>query len=463
MFTIKEIIEVTAGRLISGDPDSRINKVSTDSRRLALGNIFIAIKGDKFDGHNFLSQAEERGAAAALISEDYCGMPGPAGLPHNITLIAVRDTLRALGALAAYHRRKFRLTVIAVTGSNGKTTTKEMIYRVISSRFNTLKSHGSFNNHIGVPLTLLEINQDHEAVVLEIGMNHKGEIAALTEIAAPDIGVITGVGPAHLEFFDGIDGIVAAKCELFETMEKGKTAVVNADFPELYERVKRYPLELITFGRSEHCRYRATGVRVKEKDTLFRLNDSYDFRLNIIGEHNVYNALAAIIVGERLGIPRDWIREGLENFSPADMRMQVLEINGIKMIADCYNANPQSVSAAIDTLCALNCTKRRGFILGDMLELGDESEHLHAEAGRKIAEAGIDFLITVGERAFYAAESARDNGMRSDVVFSVRDNGEALKIFRRQFRAGDTVLLKGSRAMKLEELIEKIRDKDGAA
>ena len=463
MFTIKEIVETVNGRLVCGNENRRINKVCTDTRKIKPDNLFLAIKGEKFDGHCFLGRAIEKGAAAAVVSEAWISSSGYLPEKPSVALIAAGDCVRALADLAAHHRRKFKIPVIAVTGSNGKTTAKQMIFQVLSSRFNTLKSAGSFNNHIGVPLSLLEMTSRHEAAVFELGMNHKGEISSLARIAAPDIGVITSIGPAHLEFFRGIEEIIKAKCELFECMADGKTAVINADSPGLYEEVKKHISRIVTYGMGPGCSWRAAIVEADDKHTVFRLNEGQEFKLNVIGRHNVYNALAAIAVGSLFGISPEEIKESLKSFAPAELRMQVVEVDGIKLIADCYNANPQSVCSAVDTLAALNGGGNKGIVLADMLELGDKSAFLHAEIGRKVAESGINFLVAVGEKASYTADAARESGLEGRNIFRARDNKEAADICFGLFKRNDIVLLKGSRGMKLEQIIEyfKRKVKDG--
>ncbi len=457
MFTIDEILKATKGRMFRGSPLLSFDGISTDSRKIRNGELFIAIKGEKFDGHDFIEKAKENSAQALLLTEHW--VQDNTGLLEKINLpvIIVEDTLSALGSIAKFHRQRFKIPVIAVTGSNGKTTTKEMIASVLGSRFKVLKSKGSFNNYIGVPLSLLQLDSSHEVAVLEMGMNHKGEIRSLCAIARPDIAVITNVAPAHVEFFESIEAVAKAKCEILERLENDSAAVVNADCSVLYTMAKNYVVNLISFGFRPNSFYRASNVLCDGQGVAFTLNEKFTFRLNLLGEHNVHNALAAIAVAGFFKIEPEDVREALKEVSIPGLRMRQFDNNGIKIIADCYNANPDSTKAALKTLTQINKGNRKIFVLADMLELGRSSRKFHEDVGESVAMNPIDKLITVGPNAAFAASSALACGMQKSDVYKCSENQEALRVLKNLLIQGDVVMFKGSRGMCLEEIINQLR------
>ncbi len=459
MFTIAEIIQFTEGTLISGEMDTQLAGISIDSRTIRPGDLFVAIKGEKFDGHNFIRQALDNQAAGLLLSKIWFAVHRQEFLDAKALVIVVDDPVAALGKIAHFYRKKFDLPVIAVTGSNGKTTTKEMIAALLAPKYNVLKSNASFNNHIGVPLSLLKLKQDDQVAVLELGMNHKGEIRNLSRIACPNIVVITNAAEAHLEFFNGLSEIVQAKCELLENLKLEDVAVVNADLEDLYMEAKKFSVKLISFGENEICQYRVSDIIAQNKGVEFILNKRHKFKLNMLGNYNVYNALAAIAVADYLGVDMPTIIKQLAGFQLSALRMEQILLNGIKIIADCYNANPHSAQVAIETLSEIKDVKRRILVFGDMRELGKFSTGAHRQIGALVALKQLDILITVGKEAANSAESAVAAGMGEDNVFICLDTKDATKILERILQPEDAVLLKGSRVMQLEEILEDIKNR----
>lgn len=459
MFTIEQILQIVSGTLVSGSSCVSIKAISTDSRTIDTAQLFIAIKGTKFNGHDYVFAALEKNAAGCIVGYDWLKVYNQKIANQEKPIIAVEDTCVALGKIAQFYREKFSIPVIAVTGSNGKTTTKEMIASLLSLRYSVLKSEGSFNNHIGVPLSLLRLNPSDELAVIEIGMNHKGEIRSLASIARPNIAVITNIGPAHLEFFSGISDIVKAKCELLENLSVGDLAVINADCDQLYTQAKKYSAKVITFGIKNNCDFKASNVVSQRGGIDFMLNNKYTFKLPLLGEHNVYNLLAAIAVADYLHVQMEQIRQQISNFKPIGLRMQPISINGVEVIADCYNANPDSMAAAIGVLSRLKHKKRRIAVIGDMFELGSGSKHFHSELGVLIAHSHIEKLITIGTNAAYAAYSAAQSGMSKDDVFSCKTNEDACCLLKKILQPEDVLLFKGSRCMHLEEVIDGLKNK----
>lgn len=444
-----------------GSPDLCFSAISTDSRTVKKAELFIAIKGAKFDGHDFLDKARENQAQALLLNENWVQANGDFLRQLELPVIAVENTVLALGNIAGFHRRRFNIPVIAVTGSNGKTSTKEMIAAVLGVRFKVLKSKGSFNNDIGVPLSLLELDSSHEIAVLEMGMNHKGEIRSLCSIARPDLAVITNAAIAHMEFFDGLDDVAKAKCEMLERLENNSAAFINADCSVLYSTAKEYRVNIISFGLKPNSLYRASNVLSDGQGIAFTLNEKFTFRLNLLGEHNVHNALAAIAVAGFFKIEPEVIRAVLKEVSIPGLRMRQIENNGIRIIADCYNANPHSTKAAVKTLSQINTGKRKIFVLADMLELGRASRKFHEDMGEYVAMNSIDKLITVGPNAAFAASSAIVCGMQKSDVYTCANNKEALIMLQDMLKTDDMVLFKGSRGMRLEEIIDQLtKDND---
>src|SRR5581483_7140961 len=416
-------------------------------------------RGEKFDGHDFVEQAFEKGAVAAIVSKERIGsiQSGRAATldsPQKPVLIPVVDTLLALQALAQAVRRLWGKPVIAVTGSAGKTTTKEAIAHVLSTKFRVHKSEGNFNNHFGLPLMLLKLEPEHDCAVVELGMSHSGEITALAKIAQPKIGVVTNVGPVHLEFFKDISEIARAKYELVESLPPSGTAVLNADDPYVSQFGRDFKGKIITYGvaptanvRAEHIQSR--GQQGSEFDVV-AAGRRANAMLPLVGSHNVYNGLAAIAVALEQGISLSQAVEGMAKLQPADKRGQVVRIGNITVINDCYNSNPKALDAMVDALANMPA-KRRIVVAGEMLELGPLGEQMHRDSGRHMAERKIDFVIGVRGLAEHIVDAARDAGTHGKFVQGPEEAGEWLA---REARDGDVVLLKASRGVKLEKALE---------
>ena len=422
---------------------------SIDSRTIQPGELFFAVKGERVDGHDFVSQALEKGAVAAVIRKDRS--PRYADKTH---LMSVDDTLAALQTLASAVRRLWGKTLIGITGSVGKTTTKEAVAHVLSTRFRVLKSEGNFNNHFGLPLMLLKIEPEHDIAVIEMGMSHAGEIAALAKIAQPEIGVVTNVAPVHLEYFDSVAGIARAKYELIDALPAGGTAVLNADDEYVSQFGRDFRGKVILYGMRASADVRAENIRPlgSEGSAFDLIVDGCREKaiLHLIGTHNIYNALAAVAVGLERGLSPSEGVAALASLRPSDKRGQVVKLGNITVINDCYNCNPKALEAMVDALAAMPA-KRRIVVAGEMLELGPAGDDLHRQAGEHIAKSKIDLLLGVRGQAQQTVEAARRAGMRAEFVATPEEAGEWLA---RESRDGDVVLLKASRGVKLERALE---------
>ncbi|MGA1874623.1 MAG: UDP-N-acetylmuramoyl-tripeptide--D-alanyl-D-alanine ligase [bacterium] len=451
--SISDILAATQGELVSGRKDSPFHGISIDSRTIHPGQLFWTLKGDRFDSHQFTAEVMSRGAIGAVVGRDFSISPP---WPQGRILIRVADRLQALQETAGYVRRKIRVPLIAVTGSNGKTSTKEMIASILSGQGRVLKTEGNRNNLIGLPLTLCRLSSDIHSVVLELGMNKYGEIRRLAEICQPDIGVVTNIGPAHLEFFGSLDEISRAKGELFEVMGPDKVAVINADNP--YGRnMAHLPDRVITFGLNDQADVRASDIHCTDhlSFTLHLEDESMDIRLPCLGQHNVYNALAAAASARAMNIPLALIQSGLESVRLPPMRMARMEFRqGIMVINDAYNANPASMQLAIETLVQGKSEGRAFLVLGDMLELGEQAEKFHREIGRMIAGCPIEFLFTCGRLAHWIGEEALSGGMKENQVFLDLSHERIAKHLKDLLTKGDSVLVKGSRGAGMERVIE---------
>lgn len=450
--TLREICLAVNGTA-RADENITVTGVSTDTRTISPGTLFVAIRGDRFDGHAFARDALSKGAVLVLAQEN-------ASLDDDIPAVFVPDTVEALGKLAAYHRSRFDIPVVAVTGSVGKTSTKEMIASVLSVRFKVHKTKGNQNNEIGLPLSVLELDQHHEAAVFELGMRGFGEIAYLSRIIKPDFAVITNIGLSHIERLGSRQNILKAKLEILEGLSEKGTIVLNGDdellsglsgllskpavFYGIREESELYAYDLVSHGES--------GVEFKIKIN----SKEMQFFVPAPGMHNVENALASLAVAVRLGMQEEEIRSGLLQFAGERMRMAVIERNGIKVINDTYNAAPDSISAALYVLADIGKNKRKWAILGDMLELGEWTERSHKEIGRQVAESNIDFLVAVGDYAKWYAEGAKLSGMPLESTLWMESAGQAYDYIRERMETGDVMLFKGSRKMGLDALVERL-------
>jgi UDP-N-acetylmuramoyl-tripeptide--D-alanyl-D-alanine ligase len=439
----------------SGDFDHKavVEGYSIDSRTVEADELFFAVKGERLDGHDFVAQALQRGALAAVVRKDQLSR-----YPVKTGLVAVDDTLIALQTLATAVRRLWGKPVIGVTGSVGKTTTKEAIAHLLSSRYRVLKSEGNFNNHFGLPLMLLKLQPEHQVAVIEMGMSHVGEIAALAKIAHPEIGVVTAVAPVHLEFFHSIADIARAKYELVASLPAGGTAILNADDKYVSQFGRDFKGRVVRYGLKMPADVSARNIELRGlQGSVFDLVvDGCRERatLPLVGMHNISNALAAVAAALERGLTPSEAVAALSTLVPADKRGQVLQLGNITVVNDCYNSNPKALDAMVDTL-ALMPGRRRIVIAGEMLELGATSEELHRQSGRHMAEKKIDFLLGVRGLAEHMVEAARRAGLQARFVATPEEAGQWLA---RETRDGDVVLLKASRGVKLEKALEKWKE-----
>ncbi len=428
---------------------------SIDSRSIARGELFFAVKGERLDGHDYVAAALERGAAAAVVRKEQLHR-----YPGEIRLLAVDDTLTALQTLATAVRKVWGKPLVGVTGSAGKTTTKEAIAHVLGARFRVLKSEGNFNNHFGLPMMLLKLEPEHDIAVIEMGMSHAGEIRALAKIAQPEIGVVTNVAPVHLEFFDSVAGIARAKYELIESLLASGTAVLNADDEYVSRFGRDFKGKVIAYGMRPTADIRAENIQTRGAEgSEFNLvwpGGREHALLPLVGEHNVLNALPAVAVGLDRGLQASEAVAALATLAPPDKRGQVLQVGNITVINDCYNSNPKALDAMVDALSSMKAG-RRIVVAGEMLELGPSAEEFHRSAGRHLADKKIDVLIGVRGLAQAMVESARQAGVAAEFVASPEEAGEWLA---RETRDGDVVLLKASRGVKLEKALETWKAKE---
>jgi len=450
-----EIVNAAQGILMNFEGDLEISGVSIDSRRINPGDMFIALKGESFDGHDFIGKAVEKGAALVVTQR----LPEGCRVPY----ILVEDTLKALQDIARYYRSKFPIPFVAITGSAGKTTTKDMIASVLSRKFKVIKTEGNLNNAIGLPLTLLKLQYSHQIAVLEMGMSSLGEISLLSDIVRQDIGVISNVGLTHIEKLGSRENILKAKLELFSYFDSENTAVINGDNGMLGGfRSEKY--RVIKYGLKESNDISAYAIDEKGEAGISFSVDlegvKSDFTVMLPGIHNVYNALSAIAVARLFGMEPKDIREGLISFKPSAMRMEIINLDGrVKLINDVYNANPESMKAAIDVLNTMKSGGRGICILGDMLELGDLSHEEHYKTGAYAASSGAEAIIAVGEFSDDIKRGAMASGMNSSSVHAFSGTKEAAVSLDELVRPGDTVLIKGSRGMKMEYIVDYLRER----
>jgi UDP-N-acetylmuramoyl-tripeptide--D-alanyl-D-alanine ligase len=422
---------------------------SIDSRTLAPEELFFAVRGERLDGHDFVEEALRRGAVGAVVCSDQL-----ARYAVRTRLMAVDDTLRALQALGTAVRRMWGRTVVAVTGSTGKTTTKEAIAHLLATKYRVLKSEGNLNNHFGLPLQLLRLEPEHEIAVIELGMNHAGEIRALGQLSQHDVAVVTNVAPVHLEFFESLAAIARAKYEIIETLHAGGSAVLNADDEYVSQFGRDFHGRVLTFGIERPAEVRAEVIKERGVEgTTFELvagGCREHVHLPLIGLHNVYNALAAVAVGLERGITPSHAAEALGSLVPQDKRGQLLHVGGVTVVNDCYNSNPKALYAMVSSFVKVPA-RRHIVVAGEMLELGAAGEELHRRSGSMMAENRVDVLVGVRGNARHMVEAAQQAGMAAEFVETPEQAGEWLA---REAAAGDAVLLKASRGVKLERALE---------
>lgn len=448
MLKVSEICKAVGGKLY-GNGDTVIKSVCIDSRKCETGQLFIALTGGNFDGNQFAGAAMEGGCSAALVSRDI-------GIKDGSAYIKVDNTGEALISLAAYYRQKFNIKIIGITGSVGKTTTKEMVYNAIASELLTHKTQGNYNNEIGLPLTLLGLRNAHQAAVVEMGMSAFGEISLLSKISKPDIAIITNIGMSHIETLKTMKNILKAKLEILDGMEKGSTLILNGDDNYLKNQ-KPDGFNVLYYGvENNKC---DVNAQIIDDKTITVLGQKIN--MPISGTHNISNAAAAMAASYACGISLSSAARGIESYKPDGVRQTLTTTkNGVCIMSDYYNASPKSVAAALDVLKSAKCGRRIA-VLGDMLELGEYTEAAHREIGEAAAAADVLYLITVGEAAKYIANGALSFGMDKNYIYSFDNNETAADFLSEILEPGDMVLIKGSRGMKMEQIYKKIYDTEG--
>ena len=462
ILTIEEVLRATGGKLLQGKGNAFFQGISTDSRTITEGELFIALKGPCFDGHHYALEALKKKAGGVLVEEDMVGDIRWNGY-RSRAVIAVKDTLTALGAIARDWRRKYGPPVVALTGSNGKTTTKEMIAACLETTFPILKTKGNLNNLIGVPLTLLTLTEKERVVVLEMGMNVPGEIRRLTEIAEPDVGLITNIQKVHLEGMGSLERLKEEKGELFRKMRRDGTILVNQDDPRVVDLARDYPGQKITFGIETPAEVMAKEIQLRGVEgtsfTLILEEEAMEVHLQLLGRHFVPNALSAIAVACLFGVELKQAKEAIEHFQSFPMRMEVVPLKGGKtLINDAYNANPYSMELALETLVEVKRKGRAIAVLGDMLELGNFEKEAHEQLGERVSELSIDFLLALGEDAPLVVESAIRHGFPIEKTRIVESHSEAISLLRQMLENGDWILVKGSRRMAMEKIVEGLTE-----
>lgn len=460
-WTVADIVQATQGRLLYGDPRQRFAGVGTDSRHIPDNYLFVALRGENHDGHAFVGQVADRGVRGLVVQENP-SVPLNHGYlqARGVASVAVADTTAALGALAACQRQKFQIPVVAITGSNGKTTTRQMTALVMARHYTTLSTQGNLNNEIGLPLTLFNLSPEHQAAVLELGMNHAGEISRLAAICRPTIGVITNVAPAHLEFLGSIEGVARAKGELLAHIEARGAVALNGDDPHVAALASQARCKVLFFGARTDADVRAEAIGQGAGGVAFDLvlpGARAKVQLQTAGQFMVSNALAAAAAGHLAGLDASEIKAGLEDFTAVKGRLNVATLaNGVHLIDDTYNANPASMTAAFQTLSALRGDAAGFIVLGDMLELGEHASALHRQVGETAARSGARKLYLFGPHAGDGAEGARTGGLGPEAVYAGSREAIAAELIR-HLQPGDWVLVKGSRGMAMESVVEAIR------
>lgn len=459
ILTLGEIITVTGGRLIAGSAEGFVRGAIIDSREAKGGELFFPLPGEKENGHRYIADALARGAAASLLEKSRLHLFDIDSIPPGKALIVVEDCLRCLQQIAAYYRGKFDLPVVAVTGSNGKTTTKDFIASVLSTRCRVLKTEGNFNNEIGLPLTLLRLQPQHELAVLELGMRALGEIALLSSLCKPCVGVITNIGEAHLELLGSRENISRAKGELLEVMGPDGTAVLNGDDPYLRRMGASFAGKTLYFGYGEASDLRVSHSYPDKEGCSFTAilpgGDTEAFWIPLPGKHNAYNALAAVALGLHFSLNTAEIKEGLAAAVFSAMRMERIQArSGFCIINDAYNASPTSMQYALQALREGAGSALTVAVLGDMFELGAYAEEGHRRTGQWVADTGIDYLVTVGKQAVLIGEGALAAGMSPGRVWHCSEHAEALNVLHSLSLSGTHILIKGSRRMSMERIVD---------
>ena len=448
--SILEIAEFAGAAVSSGHRKTLIDKISTDSRTLKHGELFVALRGENFDAHSFVESVAKAGAAGAIVDSNWTGK-----IPENFALIRTEDTLQAYQKLAANYRKSLPLKVVAITGSNGKTSTKDFTAAVLGRRFHVTKTQGNFNNHVGLPRTMLEATSQDEVAVWEIGMNHPGEVAVLAKLAAPDAAIITNIGTAHIEFMGSREAIAAEKGSLAQAVGPEGTVILNADDPFSKSIAPSTSAKVILAGTTEGT-VRAAEITQSANGTDFTILEGAHrcrAQLPVPGLHMVQNALLGVAAGRIFGLSLEECAAGLAAAPLTKARLQIKEIHGVQFIDDSYNANPDSMKAALRTLVELDTDGKRIAVLGEMRELGDESERGHLEVGETAAALRVDYLIAIGTVAAAIARAAERAGLEK--TRAVTSASEAAGILAEIAEPGDLVLIKGSRVARTERVMEE--------
>lgn len=451
---ISEMIPVTND--LPTYADVVIEGVCIDSRKIEKGQLFIPFKGEHSDGHKYVEDSIRKGAAAALWQRD---VPNP---PVHLPILIVDNCLTALQELARKYRQELSIKVVGITGSNGKTTTKDMTAGLLATQYQVQKTEGNYNNHIGLPLTVLGLSEDTNIAVLEMGMSGRGEIEFLTKLACPDAVIITNIGESHLLDLGSREGIAEAKLEILDGLRDGGLAVLHGDEPLLMERIYRYDrnIKIQTFGRSDSNDFYPTEIHQIEKGNRFKINASSEtFELPVLGTHNILNSLAAMLIARYFSIPFEKMNKGLNKVKLTNMRMELVEGTcGEKIINDAYNASPTSMKAAIDLVSNLQGYKRKILVLGDMLELGPQEEQYHLQIGTGLDPDQIDFVFTYGQLGSHIAKGARE-ALGEQKVYAFTDKAELIGELKKHVNTDTLVLVKASRGMKLEEIVTALQNK----
>lgn len=455
--SLKQISEMASAiNDITPFADIIIEGVTIDTRKIQAGNLFVPFKGEHADGHQYVEEAIKKGAAASLWQKD---VPNP---PQGLPILIVEDCLGALQEMARKYRQELSVKVVGITGSNGKTTTKDMTTSLLSTQYKVQKTEGNYNNHLGLPLTVLGLKEDTEIAVLEMGMSGRGEIAFLTKLACPDAVVITNIGESHLLDLGSREGIAEAKLEILQGLREGGLAVLHGDEPLLMERIFKYKgnINIQTFGRNVTNDLYPMDITQIEQGNSFKINVCETvFELPVLGTHNILNSLAAMLIAHYFSIPYEKMNAGLANIKLTNMRMELVEGNqGEKIINDAYNASPTSMMAAIELVSNLQGYKRKILVLGDMLELGPQEEQYHLQIGTGLIPEKIDYLFTYGELGGHISKGA-SQALGTDRVFAFKDKTELIEQLKKYVDETTLVLVKASRGMRLEEIVQALQKK----
>lgn len=452
--TVSEIAAACCGTLLCGSGDTVVTSVSTDSRQVEPGALFIPIKGERFDAHAFIPSVFAAGAAASL-TENYTDLYG------EHATIAVPDTKAALQAVAAAYRKRFGIPVIGITGSVGKSSTKEMVAAALSTTKNVLKTEGNFNSQIGLPLTVFRLEPEHTAAVIEMGMSEFGEMSRLARVAAPNRAVVTNIGISHIEQLKTQQNIRGEKLHVTDSFPEDGVLFLNGDDPLLAEVRGTLPFRTVLFGKGQNCDYRAEDIATDGENTQFtlvRMGERINISIPAIGEHNVYNALAAAAVAESVGVSIEDAKSGLLQYKGLAMRQQIHKLKDITVVDDSYNASPDSMKSGINVLKSLPVRGKTVAVLADMLELGEHSAAAHYACGKYAAEQGVAAVVAIGERAREIARGAWESSSAA-VVKECESNAEALRVLSDLLAAGDVVLVKGSRGMHTDQIVKALLEK----